>query len=591
MPPSLPTFRDSDVHGVGLGLRWAFLDDVLEGNTPDSIRFFEVSPENYMRRGGFFPEALMEVAKEHPVLTHGLMLNIGSTGPLDGRYLDTLREFLGRLGVTAHSDHLCWNGVDDHMLHDLLPLSATEATIERVADRVRQVQDHLGLPMALENISYYLLPDSTMPEHEMISRLVERAGCDLLLDVNNVWVNARNHGFDPFEYLAQLPLDRVAHLHVAGGRHIPAMDDLVIDTHGTDVSDTVAELMAWVIERIGPRPVLYERDHEIPPLEELGRQVDALNRRYDAALAAWEARRQVRRDDTGRASAEISTSAAPRARSTEAAEAAEATEALLRGFSRLILGPDAVEAGVEKLATQSTADVRHAVACLPAPRVQVYRELVRNGISGTIYGFLPRARSHRGDCAFDLDITRWLDSEGPRSAYVRDLPEEFHRWIAPRWRADPDVPAYLEELARHELLEMAIKEVLERPRPPVPPPALSLDATLEFHASVRLERYSHRVHEVARGTDSPSPPTAETTRLLGYRDREHEARFLVLSELAHAVIGRLLAGDRFGEAVSHAVTTSGLELTDDALHRVGVLINDLVERGVILGVETAGVAP
>ena len=309
MTPSLPTFRDRDVHGVGLGLRWAFLDDVLEGHAPDSIRFFEVSPENYMRRGGFFPEALMEVAQDHPVLTHGLMLNIGSTTPLDRTYLDTLREFLGRLGATAHSDHLCWNGVDDHMLHDLLPLSATETTIERVADRVQRVQDHLGVPMALENISYYLLPDSTMPEHEMISRLIERAGCHLLLDVNNVWVNARNHGFDPFEYLAQLPLDRVAHLHVAGGRQIPAMDDLIIDTHGTDVSDMVADLMAWVIERIGPRPVLYERDHEIPPLEELGEQVDALNRRYDAAVATWEARRRTAEGDRARAPVEASTAA------------------------------------------------------------------------------------------------------------------------------------------------------------------------------------------------------------------------------------------------------------------------------------------
>ena len=152
------------------------------------------------------------------------------------------------------------------------------------------------------------------------------------------------------------------------------------------------------------------------------------------------------------------------------------------------------------------------------------------------------------------------------------------------------MPGYLDELARHELLEMAIKEVLERPRPAAPPPALSLDSTLEFHASVRLERYRHRVHEVARGADNPSPPTAEVTRLLGYRDGAHEARFLELSELAHAVIDRLLTGDRFGEAVTSAVNSSGLDLTDEALHRVGVLVNDLVERGVILGVMTEDVS-
>ena len=161
----------------------------------------------------------MEVAQDHPVLTHGLMLNIGSTTPLDRTYLDTLREFLGRLGATAHSDHLCWNGVDDHMLHDLLPLSATETTIERVADRVQRVQDHLGVPMALENISYYLLPDSTMPEHEMISRLIERAGCHLLLDVNNVSTCATTVS-------TPSNTSRSCHsiaspTHVAGGRQIP----------------------------------------------------------------------------------------------------------------------------------------------------------------------------------------------------------------------------------------------------------------------------------------------------------------------------------------------------------------------------------
>ncbi|MGB1700428.1 MAG: DUF692 domain-containing protein, partial [Nannocystaceae bacterium] len=171
-------------HGVGLGLRWAFLDEVLEGQAPSSIRFFEVSPENYMRRGGFYPEALREVARSHRVLTHGLMLNIGSSAPLDQTYLSTLRSFLERMGAERHSDHLCWSGSEGRILHDLLPLSACAATVDHVVERIKRVQDALGMPLALENISYYMLPGSTMPEEEMIAAVLERADCELLLDVN-----------------------------------------------------------------------------------------------------------------------------------------------------------------------------------------------------------------------------------------------------------------------------------------------------------------------------------------------------------------------------------------------------------------------
>lgn len=582
MTTALPTFRDNDVHGVGLGLRWAFLDEVLDGEAPPSIRFFEISPENYMRRGGFFPEALEAVADAHPVLTHGLMLNIGSTSPLDTSYLETLRDFLRRMGIHAHSDHLCWNGTDGHILHDLLPLSATQTTIDRVSERILRVQDALGVPMALENISYYLLPDSTMPEEEMIAALVERSGCQLLLDVNNVWVNARNHGFDPYTYLGALPLEEVAHLHVAGGQHLAAFDELVIDTHGTDVSPEVADLMAWVIERIGPRPVLYERDHNIPPLDELGAQVGALNVRYDAAVERWRAAQNGHREDRApRPRIDLDTGAAREARANADAEAFE--RQIFTGFSRVLLAAGETPDTLLCLPSAVGEDARAHLQQLRPERLGVYRKLVRNGIFGTVYDFMPRTRAHRGRAALDEDIATWLDVEGPRSAYVRDLPYEFCDWITPRWTSTDGIPAYLHELAHYELMQMAIKALAEPTRPRIEPPPLTLDARIEFHASVRLQRYAHRVHEATRvGRDEP--PAHDPVRLLAYRDREHDARFLELSELAERVISNLLEGRAFGASVTDAAGTLEIALDDATLARVGNLINELVERGVILGV-------
>jgi uncharacterized protein (UPF0276 family) len=206
-----------------------------------------------------------------------------------------LREFLAALpasfGPRWHSDHLCFCGVDGKALHDLLPLPFTGASARRVAARVREAADRLERPMLVENISYYMpLGASTMDELELVTEVLERADCRLLLDVNNVQVNADNHGFDAAAFIDALPLSRVVQLHVAGGERRPALDGLIIDTHGTDVSPRVQALMARVVERIGPVPVIYERDHEIPPLPELERQVTALQAVYDAALARWSVR-------------------------------------------------------------------------------------------------------------------------------------------------------------------------------------------------------------------------------------------------------------------------------------------------------------
>lgn len=270
------------VTGVGLGLRWSFLDELLEEAHADDPPFLEISPENYMRRGGFFPAALSSVRERFPVVCHGLTMSVGGTDPLDDAYLAELSRFLRSVDARFHSDHLCWSGTDRAMLHELLPLPFTNEAVEHVARRVRAVQARLDVPFALENVTYYApLGEPEMSEAEFVRLVLEESGAGLLLDVNNVYVNAKNHGFDPVAWLDEMPLDRVVELHVAG--HHEWEPGLLVDTHGATTPDPVIALMQHVIERTGPKPVILERDTEVPPLAELRAEVAKLTQAYDEA--------------------------------------------------------------------------------------------------------------------------------------------------------------------------------------------------------------------------------------------------------------------------------------------------------------------
>ena len=282
------TAANKNIDGVGLGLRWAFLSDVLEGAADGAVKFFEISPENYMRRGGYFPEALEQVADKHPIITHGLMMSVGSTDPFDAGYFDELRRFVSRFCGAWHSDHLTFSGLDGVQLHDLLPIPFTRKMAHHVADRIREAQDRLGRPMAIENISYYFeLGQSEMSEPEFIREVLERADCGLLLDVNNIDVNAKNHGFDARKWLDQIPMDRVVEIHVAGPEEWD--HGLLLDTHGSPVRSDVYDLLTYTIERSGPRPVLLERDSNIPALSELLEEVRQVDQTYQAAVARFRA--------------------------------------------------------------------------------------------------------------------------------------------------------------------------------------------------------------------------------------------------------------------------------------------------------------
>jgi len=263
----MTTARRTLPPGVGLGLRWEFLEEVLDG-PPLDIAFFEVSPENYMRRGGYYPAALERIRGRYPLVTHGLTLSLGAHHPPDAAYLAELRAEVERLDSPWHSDHLAFTSAGSRAFHELFPLPFTRDTAARVADRLEALAETLGRPVAVENITYYALPGPReLSEGDFLHELFERTKAGLLFDVNNVYVNAANHGFDAAQELERFPLDRVVEVHVAG--HTRTASGMLLDTHGAPVIEPVLALLARALERTGPVPVLLERDNDVPPLGEL----------------------------------------------------------------------------------------------------------------------------------------------------------------------------------------------------------------------------------------------------------------------------------------------------------------------------------
>jgi uncharacterized protein (UPF0276 family) len=284
---------------VGLGLRWEFLDELVEAarRGPVPVDFLEVSPENYMRRGGAHVALLEELRERWPVVTHGLTMSLGGLDPLDPAYLDDLAAFVRHVGTPWHSDHMCFGSVDGRVTHELLPIPWKRATVARAADRIRRAQDALGVPLAIENVTTYWHPGrAEMTEAEFLANVCEAADCGLMLDVNNAYVNARNFGWDVGAWMRAAPLDRVVQIHVAGHEWFAvseagllgepsapdAPDGIIVDTHGADVSDPVLALLGRVLERTGPVPVVIERDQNVPPLAALLAEVE----RVRAACAA-----------------------------------------------------------------------------------------------------------------------------------------------------------------------------------------------------------------------------------------------------------------------------------------------------------------
>ena len=262
------------LHGFGLGLRPQHYDALLSADT-NAVDWLEIVSENYLVDGGRPLAMLDRIGERWPLAMHGVSLDIGGSDPLDRDYLRSLGKLAKRVRPALVSDHLCWTRHHGVQLHDLLPLPCNEDTLRHVATRVRQVQDVLGRQLVLENVSSYLrFTRNTMDEAAFLSALVAESGCGLLLDVNNVYVNAHNHGIDPILYLDALPRHAVRQLHLAGHSEDALGSGLLVDTHDAPVCAAVWDLYAHALQRFGDVPTMIERDDRIPPLDELLGELD-----------------------------------------------------------------------------------------------------------------------------------------------------------------------------------------------------------------------------------------------------------------------------------------------------------------------------
>lgn len=260
------------VNGAGLGLRRAFIGPLTD-QLPDTIDFMEVAPENWIDIGGRYGHLFRKITDQIPFVCHGLSLNIGGPAPLDEAFIKRVKQFIDDHSIRCYSEHLSYCGDDGH-LYDLMPIPFTEEAVNYVSERILRVQDIIGRRIAMENVSYYAAPGQEMSEIDFINAVLEKADCDLLVDINNIHVNSINHRYDAVEFLRALPGKRIAYSHIAG--HYVEAEDLRVDTHGADVIDPVWQLLHIAYEHFGVFPTLLERDFNIPPVPELLTEVEQI---------------------------------------------------------------------------------------------------------------------------------------------------------------------------------------------------------------------------------------------------------------------------------------------------------------------------
>ena len=259
------------IQGAGLGLRRELLDELLQA-MPEQVGFMEVAPENWIGLGGRLGRQFAQMTECHDFMLHGLSLNIGGPAPLED-FIRQVKGFMQQHKIRGYSEHLSYCADEGH-LYDLMPIPFTEEAVHYVVQRIRRVQDIIEQRLIIENVSYYAAPGQQLSEIEFINAVLEEADCDLLLDINNIYVNSVNHGYDATGFLKSLPGHRIAYGHIAG--HYNETEDLIIDTHGADVVDPVWQLLAQAYDTFGVFPTLLERDFNIPPVTELMQELDRI---------------------------------------------------------------------------------------------------------------------------------------------------------------------------------------------------------------------------------------------------------------------------------------------------------------------------
>ena len=281
------------ITGAGLGLRRGFISELqsrIENGVEVPVGFFEVAPENWLRVGGRLGRQFRYFTERYPFACHGLSLSIGSPAPLDEAFVRDVKDFLKEHKVAVYSEHLSYCSDDGH-LYDLMPLPFTEEAVKYVSERIMRVQDILGERLVIENVSAYVEPGREMAEPEFVKAVLEAADCELLLDVNNVYVNSTNHGYDAEEYIRSMPSEKIRYYHVAGhyqdtsgASGADPSSNLLVDTHGADVIEPVWALLSAAYDAHGMRPTLLERDFNFPDLDEMFAEVSQIKTLQEALL-------------------------------------------------------------------------------------------------------------------------------------------------------------------------------------------------------------------------------------------------------------------------------------------------------------------
>jgi uncharacterized protein (UPF0276 family) len=259
---------------VGLGFRKDISDEIFEIPEAHFPAFFEIAPENWIDLGGYWGKVLSKLSERSKITAHGLSLSIGSPDEINWSFLKQIKGFLDEYNINLYSEHLSYSQSENAHLYDLLPIPFTEDAVKHIVEKIRIVQDYLERPLTLENVSYYTNSTPELSEAEFISAIVQESNCNLLLDVNNVFVNAFNHNYDPKEFIHNLPLNKVSYVHMAG--HLQISDDLIIDTHGEDIIQDVFDLYEMTLPLLNPVPVLLERDFNFPEMSSIIQEISAL---------------------------------------------------------------------------------------------------------------------------------------------------------------------------------------------------------------------------------------------------------------------------------------------------------------------------
>ncbi|WP_024299341.1 DUF692 domain-containing protein [Methylomicrobium lacus] len=267
------------VQGAGLGLRRSLLGEIVKNPPAQTVDFYEIAPENWITLGGQFGKQFRALTERFDFVCHGLSLSLGSSDPLDEKLVLDIKQFMAEHQIKLYSEHLSYCSHDGH-LYDLMPIPFTEDAVRHVALRIRRVQELLEQRIAIENVSYYAAPGQEMAEIDFFNAVVQEADCDILLDINNIYVNSVNHGYDAEAFLKAVPAERIAYAHIAG--HYVEAEDFLVDTHGSEVIDPVWKLLGKAYELYGVFPTLLERDFNLPPLAELLREVETIKTIQDA---------------------------------------------------------------------------------------------------------------------------------------------------------------------------------------------------------------------------------------------------------------------------------------------------------------------